>query len=341
MLNCYRRQGGQALPIGLALIMMGALATLVMFNTGKLATEKSNVANTADAAVYSGLVWQARTLNFQAYTNRAMVANQVSIAQLVSLGSWTNYGRISARNLDYAIGWIPVVAPFTSAAVNIMTQIENIIQSGVKVAIPIINAVNDVLSIAQEAVYNASYVVTPEIVNQIVNANDSRYEVSSVYAIAAQARNAEAWHNFSTSYSGSSREMQRKVNVIEASRDEFSKDRSWDRMKPLPSRIYVTPIDRFKIVKEGTTNLVKSGDSWEWRGKDTLSVHWDHFSCKGFSCKWREEELPMGWGQNYAYSDSSCPGGECSDWMRSNKRGEELADAEGEDLGDILSLIHI
>lgn len=326
---------GQALPIGLALIMMGALATLVLFNTGKLATEKSNVANTADAAVYSGLVWQARTLNFQAYTNRAMVANQVSIAQLVSIGSWTNYGRISARNLDYAIGWIPVVKPFTQAAVNIMTQVENIVQSAVKVAIPIINAINDVLSIAQESVYNASYVVTPEVVSSIVKSNDPRYRASSTYAIAAQARNAAAWEGLSQRYSGSTDEIERKVNIIEQSRDRFSSDRGWDQMKPLPARVYVTPIDRFQIIKEGGTRLVREGDSWEWRGKDTLSVHWDHFSC--WRCKWRSEELPMGWGQNYAYSDSECPGGDCSGWMRSNGRGEQLADLEGESLGDIYS----
>lgn len=336
--RCYRTkrtQIGQALPIGLALIMMGALATLVLFNTGKLAAEKSNVANTADAAVYSGLVWQARTLNFQAYTNRAMVANQVSIAQLVSIGSWTNYGRISARNLDYAIGWIPVVAPFTSAAVSIMEQVENVVQNAVKIAIPIINAINDVLSIAQEAVYNASYAVTPEVVSSIVKSNDPRYRASSTYALAAQARNASAWEGLSERYKSESDEIQRKVGVIEASRDEFSANRSWDKMGHLPSRIYVTPIDRFKIVKEGGTRLVYSDDTWEWRGKDTLSVHWDHFSC--WRCKWRSQELPMGWGQNYAYSNSECPSGDCSNWMRSNQRAEELADLEGESLSDVYS----
>ncbi len=335
--HCRQKQSakGQALPVGLALIVMGALATLVLFNTGKLATEKSNAANTADAAVYSGLVWQARTLNFQAYTNRAMVANQVSIAQLVSIGSWTNYGRISARNLDYAIGWIPVVAPFTKAALNVMTQVENIVQNAAKVAIPIINAINSVLSVAQEAVYNASYVVTPEVVSSIVKSNDPRYRASSTYALAAQSRNAAAWEGLSQRYSGDSEEIQRKVDVIESSRDAFSTSRSWSRIKPLPSRIYVTPIDRFQIIKEGGTRLVRSGDSWEWRGKDTLSVHWDHFSC--WRCKWRSQELPMGWGQNYAYSDSQCPGGDCSNWMRSNRRGEQLADLEGESLGDVYS----
>ena len=90
-------QRGQALPLGLAFIMFGTLLGIVLFNTEQLASEKSRLANTADAAAYSGLIWQARALNFQSYTNRAMVANQVSIAQVVSLASWTTYGKIAAR----------------------------------------------------------------------------------------------------------------------------------------------------------------------------------------------------------------------------------------------------
>ena len=37
------------------------------------------------------------TLNFEAYTNRAMVANSVAIAQLVSLSSWLHYTRQPRR----------------------------------------------------------------------------------------------------------------------------------------------------------------------------------------------------------------------------------------------------
>ncbi len=331
------RQTGQALPVGLALIMMGALATLVLFNTGKMAGEKANVTNAADAAVYSGLVWQARSLNFQAYTNRAMVANQVSIAQLVSLGSWTNYGRISARNLDYALGWIPVVKPFTAAALQVMTQIENIVQSGVKVAIPIINGINDVLSIAQEAVYNASYVVTPEVVSAVVKANDLRFSSASTYALAAQVRNAVEWEGLTQRVGGNAPEMQRKLEVIDASRGEWSRARGWNRLGNLPRKVYLTPLDRFSIVKEGNTELVHAGNSWEWRGKDSLSIHWEHFSCSLGDCGWEHHELPIGWGQNFAYSESECPGGNCSGWFAENRFGEQLADAEAVSLGDAYS----
>src|SRR5690606_2686661 len=52
------------------------------------AIEKIKLQNTADAAAYSAAVAEARDYNFSAYTNRAMVANQVAVAQFVGMTSW-------------------------------------------------------------------------------------------------------------------------------------------------------------------------------------------------------------------------------------------------------------
>ena len=59
------RQEGQVLPLGLALLVFGVLGAFVLFNTGQVATNKMKLANAADAAAYSGTLWQARALNFQ------------------------------------------------------------------------------------------------------------------------------------------------------------------------------------------------------------------------------------------------------------------------------------
>lgn len=326
-------QRGQALPLGLVFIAAAALLMLVVFNTGQIASEKARVVNTADAAVYSGLVWQARSLNFQAYTNRAMVANQVSIAQLVSLGSWTSYGRINSRNLDYAIGWIPVVAPFTKAALQGMTQIENVVQNAAKVAIPVIDGATTVLSVVQEGVYNASYVAMPEVVSTIVKANDGRYRATSTYSIAANLRSAQAWQSLTARQQRADSGLARKAGIIRESRDDFSGNRGWNRLPGVPRRIYVTPIDRFSIVKEGTTRLLQNGAEWEWRGKDGLPVHWEHYKCSWKGCRWKRVEIPMGWGSNYAEGDGACSAGGCSRWFNRNGSAERLADSGAEDLG--------
>lgn len=323
--NFPQAQRGQALPLGLAFMLAITLLMLILFNTGEMTTEKSQVANTADAAVYSGLVWQARSLNFQSYTNRAMVANQVSIAQFVSLGSWTQYGRISARNLDATIGSIPIVAPFTSALVEVMTAIEDAVRALAELAIPVIDGVTSVLSVVQEAVFIASYAATPEVVNTIVKANDARYRAFSTYSIAATVLNARDWQALTTRHSDDDEGMERKTEVINASRDEFSADRGWDSVPGLPDKIFIAPLVSFSIVKEGETRLVQDGGDWEWRGKDGLSLH---LKSPGPD----PGELPLGWGSNYAEGDGACGGGACSNWFERNDLAEQLADAEAESL---------
>ena len=71
--------------------MLVAVLVLVMFSVysvGQLSLAKTRLQNTADAAAMSAAQLQARDYNFAAYTTRAMIANQVSAAQMVGLTSW-------------------------------------------------------------------------------------------------------------------------------------------------------------------------------------------------------------------------------------------------------------
>ncbi len=350
------RQCGQALPLGLAFLMMAALGGIVLFNTGQLASEKSQVSNAADAATYSGLIWQARALNFQAYTNRAMVANQVSIAQMVSLSSWTNYGRISTRNINNTIGWIPPLKPFTQAAESAFTAIDNVVQGVASVAIPVLDTVLEVLSATQQGVYMATFAATPSVVKAVAEKNDSRYSVESAFSIASMAQNAAQWSRLTTRYEDDDADMmQRKASIIMNSRDAFSQGRNWDTPK-----IYLSPVHRLKLVKEGQTRLFSKESSdddgysfrgrssteleWEWKGKDTLSLHMERFSCSWRGCKWKHAEIPIGWGETYASEELECSGSNsgsgyfsryasnCPSWG-SNRNAERLAHSEAEDIG--------
>ena len=76
------------MPFALVFGAATALVALVLFNSGMLANAKTRLQNAADAGAYSAGVLQARDHNFSALTNRAMVANQAAVAQLVSLKSY-------------------------------------------------------------------------------------------------------------------------------------------------------------------------------------------------------------------------------------------------------------
>jgi len=77
-------QHGQALVLAIALFAVAGVMFFLMFNSGRAVNEKINLVNAADSAAYSGAQIAARNLNFMAYTNRAMIANEVAIGHLFS-----------------------------------------------------------------------------------------------------------------------------------------------------------------------------------------------------------------------------------------------------------------
>jgi hypothetical protein len=341
-LRACKKQLGQALPIGIAAILFTTILTLTLFNTGQVTSKKMRVTNAADAATYSGLVWQARALNLQAYTNRAMVANQVSIAQIVSLVSWSKYLKILARNLNNTIGWFPPVKPWTQTIYNVSDKINDVVIGIAEFAIPIIDSLIGVLSVSQEAVHYATYATTQEVVREVIRRNDPTFELTNL-GVGWLALNVYDWENFSKQYDdGSSgwgwgnnnneNGLLRKAAVIDNSRDAFTRSRGWGY--GLPS----LGIVKFKIVKEGETRLIRksndNGMDWEWKGKDDFSVHTKYWGCSWRGCGWRRSELPVGWGAAYVSTtnndidcdNSSWWGSDCPRWGAQNRSSERRAD---------------
>ncbi len=312
-------QRGQALPLGLAFILFGSLLAIVLFNTGQMTSEKSRLANTADAAVYSGLVWQARALNYQAYTNRAMVANQVSIGQFVSLKSWTIYGEITAVEIDASLGSVPPFKPFTagvSVAMSVIKEISGVVSD---IAVPIISSVNAVLSQSQTAVYLSALIITPSIVSDVVKKNGENYKANSAYAVTSMLSNATQWYDFASRYDDEAG-IKRKADIINDSRDEFTANRAWDF-----GRITLFPL-RFELVKQGATKLQQKDGTYAWNAVDTLSLYPGYYKCsfrKG--CGWSDPEVPVSVGGAFA-SEDICPPTGCGLVSR-NSKAERFAKA--------------
>jgi len=82
---------GQTLAVLLPLLAVLVAALWWVLETGEAVAEKQRLRNTAEAAALSAAVWQAKVLNFDAYMNRAIVANEAVIAQSVSLRGWSSY----------------------------------------------------------------------------------------------------------------------------------------------------------------------------------------------------------------------------------------------------------
>ncbi len=108
------RHEGQALPLVLVFLIVLCVGLLVTFNTGQVVAKKVELTNAADAAAYSVAVEQARARNLAAYLNRGRVANEVAIAQMVSLNSWVTMVHSTSDHFGDFMGvvskvlfWVP------------------------------------------------------------------------------------------------------------------------------------------------------------------------------------------------------------------------------------------
>jgi hypothetical protein len=143
------RQGGQIVPVALFGILIASTVLAIMFDTSQKVTEKSRVANAADAAAYSAAVWTARHLNFIAYINRAMIANHAAVGHLVSYVSWIRYVDDSIDSLDNVTQWIPYVGQYVDVVQRIAGEIREATEREASVAVPAIDHWNAVLRAAQ------------------------------------------------------------------------------------------------------------------------------------------------------------------------------------------------
>jgi hypothetical protein len=143
------RHRGQIAPVAMFGVLISSAVLAVMFNTGQQVTERSQVANAADAAAYSGAVWTARHLNFIAYANRAMIANHVAVGHFVSYVSWVRYINDSIEAIDRVTQWIPYVGQYVDMAEQISAQVREATEQAAEIAVPAIDAWNANIRAAQ------------------------------------------------------------------------------------------------------------------------------------------------------------------------------------------------
>ena len=298
-------QRGQVLPLGLVLVIMGMVGALMVYNTGVVATDKMRLANSADAAAYSGALWQARALNYQAYSNRAMVANQVGIGQAVSIQSWMTSAAIVTENIATVTAAIPIVNSITATTSRIVTGAEFIVSEGASKMLLLSNGVTKALSLSQDAMLVATVFNTAEMISVVARESDSRFTTNSKYGFGSKIVNTFEWFDFNERYNKKDNDaMKERLDIIMASRDEFTKSRSWDLFDgwfPTPTLLLWHNLKR-----QGHTKLVSvntaQGLEWEWIAKDTLSYH-TKFVKFIFGSDYFE--LPLGWASAFASSRNS------------------------------------
>jgi hypothetical protein len=270
-----RPHSGQALVVSLALLagMLGGF--VLVFNTGQLVNDKMRLTNAADAAAYSAAQWEARSLNFQAYLNRAIVANEVAIAQLVSLRSWSRYVNTTTTNVDRVARYVPYI----NGPVRVLERAWDAVDTAIAGAFPRIEQAlsswnSQALASAQGIAHLAALPAAADTAEQVLRAHEPRAALS-VATRLLEARNGSAWLRFTERYEHGGGDLRRFTRLLADSRDGFTRSRRG------------TWLDTgfLAVERRGGTDLL---GEYAWRGVDTLSLHFDYLL--------GHEEVPVGWG---------------------------------------------
>ena len=296
-----------------------------VFNTGQVSAEKQRVVNTADAAAYSAALWRARVLNYDAYANRAMIANEVAIAQTLTLMSETqflkNFGYCLSQGaspprplddgqgcnslladivkiIDYATGAPGLSNAFRGVAVALSSYDDVILPPLAHLEVlERSSVVNRALTASQDGLHLTTNVVALEVgvVKDVVEANDQNfigYVVPDGFEAVLGVPVTEP--PFAKKYEEDKRI--RLAKLATDSLDPYSKERN--------ATLSFEALSKFcfelSLNKRGGTSL--SQDLSTWEAADTF-VEFDKKISK-FKCKRTWNTVAFGDRQNLGPSDS-------------------------------------
>lgn len=292
---------GQAMVLGLVMLLVLCVGVIVLFDTGQTVNKKVELVNAADAAAYSVAVQQARALNFAAYSNRARVANEVAVAQVIGLYSWMNQFHTTTIVLEKVmsvLAKIPYVGPIFQALSSIFKAIGQTLK-GIRrayhglaqVTVTALDALNGTLATASRSILEAVGRVDGILVaRDIVKRNSADAALSAVGAGVLTSQLVTANSNFLQSYriprsrgggAGGSAQDRRGAdrfrNVVMQSRDPFSWSRSDHDLN----------LFLIKFNQSGGTDMV---DYDRWVAADAMGLE--------VNLPWplKDINIPLGWG---------------------------------------------
>ena len=289
-------QRGQALVFALAWLIVIAVVVLATFGTGQALGARQRLLAAADAAAWSAALSRARVLNYHAYANRAIVAQEVMVAQAVTLVAWSRYVERFTGNASQLATLFPPVQPFVEALAQAASVSRQLSEQSARVEIAA-RAAHDVgykalLESTQEVLHLTTNVFgMSTVAAEIARASDPRFFAFALPEPADGTAFAQL-----TRRQVSDADRARLRDVVLASLDAFVAGPRAARIEPplfsrLPCPLNLLPW----IEKRGGTTMAPDLERWE--AADTLSLH-------GRSVRWRwlrpscgeVELMPLGWG---------------------------------------------
>jgi len=297
------RQRGQAILWFLATTAACCAVLALVYNVGQVTNEKEKTINAADASALSGALVEARILNFEAYTNRAMIADEVTIAQLVSLDSWIDYDATMMQYIADYTAIIPYVDDVTSALADAAQVAKDAVDAAVPPAIKGLNLAITALKFARESANLAAPFAATSVASGIAHANattfggrfDKQPELNPTFEALFLVKNTRDWLSFTKAYDGNDRGNAK--DVILNSRDPFSTRRGAGKFIDVTNGLLeaaglLASAGTAYVGFEKTSNTTTLTDFDHWAAQDSLDPFVATLKfCLGF--------IPCGYDKNY------------------------------------------
>lgn len=305
-----QRQSGQTVIWFLATIAACCCVFALVYNVGQVTNKKEATVNAADAAALSGALIEARMLNFEAYANRAMIANEVTIAQLVSSQSFVNYANTFEQDVNDIAQFIPYVGDISVSIAQASQTATDYYNPAVEGLIEGVDAISTVLQPVALAAYESGATAANTVASNIAAANvttfNGRDDQAPQLAASAVALglNEGSW----TSFVNSGGDDQATVaGLVGDSRDPFATQRNnGGVIGTLNDTLEAAGLGEayFSLAKtSGTTELENFN---RWSSQDSLDIEFNACAFFGHLCSNNPiPGVPVAYGRADADSDDS------------------------------------
>ena len=286
--------------IGLALLATVAILMTLLARSALLTTDKARALSLADASAKSVATWYAQILNYDVYTNRAIAANEIMIAQSVTMAAWEDNVKSLATNIGSVAHVLPAVQPIATWIQEASVVAHESASMAAQIEVPLRSSYTRALQASQQIMHaSATPFAAQALVNEVVWTGDRRF-----FAQIIPSSNISAFTGFSRQHRGTERAD--LAALVRASQDRFSHGRGYDQRLYLMPTVTCVPnsVDRSfsKLIRRGMTWL--SDDMEEIQSADTLSIHtWRRRGRWNPVCRSLSESIPVGWGAAQADLD--------------------------------------
>ena len=271
---------------GMYLLLTTLLAAGILFVLLHIITlsqkvqRQTEIEQVAHYAAESMGVIAARDLNLKAILNRAMLANEMAIGQIIGLHTWYEMSRQTSTNMATVTVWIPYLNSVSARLAQLMNQMREPMRTGVKSAIVLQQWVINGLASAQQVFHQAIWLATIATAVDIVEGTDENLELVLMNHQTLLDLDNIWLRMQSAATSPSSR--QDYVDMVADSRDPFTRRRTYRWFSLFNVAAHKAGGSEISALPDGRI---------AWRSLDTSQLHLQYLL--------HNQYIPIGGGASY------------------------------------------